>query len=177
MSTLVPLPPPPPDPPVLPSTPIGRAEVDRKLAGVRALAKLLDAAVTIPGTKITVGLDALIGLLPVVGDLTSMLASGYMLTTAAKLGVSKGVLARMLVNIGADAAVGSVPVVGDLLDVAWRANTRNAKLLEQAVHDPASAGRTSWWVVAGMLAGVVAITAAGIALTVVVAGMLLSGPG
>jgi hypothetical protein len=177
MSTLVPLPTPPPDPPVGEYIPRERAEVDRALAGVRLLAKLLDSVFTIPGTKFRVGLDPLLGLIPVGGDLVGMLVSGYILAVAARLGVSKAVLARMLLNVGADAVAGSVPVVGDVFDAAWRANSKNAALLEQAVADPRGTGRSSGWVVAGVVAAVVAITAGGLALAVVLANALWGAVG
>ena len=166
MGTLVPIPPPPPGPPAGEYIPREEAAVPPEVAAVRALAKLLDSAVAIPGTNFRVGLDALIGLIPVVGDLAGLLSSGFILAVAARAGVPKAVLARMLLNVGADAAVGAVPVVGDVLDVAWRANTRNAALLEQALADPRRAGRSSWWVVAGAVAGVLILTAGGIALSV-----------
>lgn len=177
MSTLVPVPTPTPDPPAGEYIPRERAEVDRALAGVRLLAKLLDSAFTIPGTKFRVGLDPLLGLIPVVGDLAGMLAGSYILAVAARMGVSKAVLARMLVNIGADAVAGSVPVVGDVLDAAWRANVKNAALLEQAVADPRGTGRSSGWVVAGVVAAVVAITAGGFALAVVLARLIWDAVG
>ncbi len=177
MSTLVPIPPPPPDQPVGEYIPRELVGAHRDLENVRALAKLLDSAVEIPGTKFRIGLDVLIGLFPVVGDVIAMAIGGYIVTTAARLGVPKAVLARMLLNIGTDAAAGSVPLVGDVLDAAWRANVKNARLLEQAVVDPKRAGRSSTWVVVGMVAAVVAIAAAGIALTVVLAKLLWNALG
>jgi hypothetical protein len=177
MSTIVPAPVPPPDQPIGEYIPREQVRVQQDLANVRALAKLLDSAVEIPGTNFKIGLDALIGLLPGVGDLIAMAIGSYIVTTAARLGVPKAVLGRMLLNIGADTAVGSVPVVGDVLDAAWRANSKNAALLEEALADPQRVGRSSAWVVAGMLTAVVAITAAGIALTVVLAKWLWTAVG
>jgi hypothetical protein len=172
MSTLVPIPPSSPDQPVGELITREQVSVQQDLANVRALAKLLDSAVEIPGIGFKIGLDALIGLLPGVGDLISMAIGSYIVTTAARLGVPKAVLGRMLLNIGADTAAGSVPVVGDVLDAAWRANSKNAALLEQALADPKGTGRASAWVVAGMVTAVVAIGAAGIALAVVLAKLL-----
>jgi hypothetical protein len=173
MSTPFPIPsPPPPDQPVGEYIPRELAEVQQELARVRALARILDSAFEIPGTRFKVGLDPVIGLFPVVGDLISMAIGGYILTTAARLGVPKAVLTRMLLNLGTDVAAGSVPLVGDVLDAAWRANSKNARLLEQALADPKRAGRSSRWVVFGMLAAVVLITAAGIALAVVLTRLL-----
>ena len=110
MSILVPSPSPPPGPPAGEYIPREQVVVQRDLANVRALAKLLDSAVAIPGTNFRIGLDALIGLIPVAGDLTGMLVGGYILAVAARHGVPKPVLARMLLNIGGDALAGSVPL-------------------------------------------------------------------
>lgn len=179
MSTLVPNPSPPlpPDQPVGEYIPREQVHLQQDLTNVRALATLLDSAVTIPGTNFKVGLDALIGLIPGFGDLIGMVVGGYIVTTAARLGVPKAVLTRMVLNIGTDAVAGSVPVVGDVLDAAWKANTRNVALLEQAIADPRRTGRASGWVVAGMLAAIVGITAAGIALTVVLVKLVWNAVG
>src|SRR5687767_8986818 len=99
---------------------------------VRQLARLLDSAVRIPGTNIRVGLDALLGLIPGIGDAIGAALSGYIVLAAAKLGLPKSVLARMVLNLGIDTAVGAVPILGDLFDVAFRANTRNIALIDSA---------------------------------------------
>jgi hypothetical protein len=88
----------------------------------RFLGWLLDSAIEIPGTKFRVGLDPIIGLIPVVGDAVAFLVGSYILTTAVRNGVPRVVLARMLSNIGIDTLLGAVPFVGDLFDAAWRAN-------------------------------------------------------
>jgi Domain of unknown function (DUF4112) len=133
---------------------------------VRHLAWLLDAAFEIPGTKFRVGLDPLVGLIPVVGDLIGMLIGGYIIMLAARLGVPRAVLGRMLINVAADTVLGAVPVAGDVLDAAWKANLKNARLLDQALNDPKAAGRSSMWIL--ILTGVLvlAIGVGGILLTV-----------
>ncbi len=161
-------------PVVIPATepqPVGEY-IPHELANVRALAKVLDSAFEIPGTKFRIGLDALIGLIPGVGDLISMAIGGYIVTTAAKLGVPKPVLGRMLVNIGADAVAGAVPVVGDVLDAAWRANSKNVRLLEQALAEPKRAARSSTWVLVGLATAVTVIGVGGIALAIWLAMLL-----
>lgn len=135
-------------------------------ARVRALARVLDSAVRIPGTRITLGLDALVGLVPGVGDLAGAAMSGYIVLAAARLGVPPSVLARMLLNLGVDTLVGSVPLLGDLFDVGFRANTRNAALMELHVAAPVQAKRSSRLAVAAVVAGVVVLAAVGIGLTV-----------
>lgn len=121
---------------------------------VRKLARLLDAAVRIPGTNIRVGLDALLGLVPGVGDAVGAALSGYIIVAAARLGLPKSVIARMLVNLGVDTVVGAVPVVGDLFDIAFRANTRNVALIESAMNEPRRTRVQSRWLVAGVVAAI-----------------------
>src|SRR5215216_3254920 len=86
-------------------------------ARVRALARLLDAAVRVPGTNVRVGLDALIGLIPGVGDVAGVAFYGYIILAAARLGVPVPVVLRMLLNVATDTVVGAVPLVGDIFDV------------------------------------------------------------
>jgi hypothetical protein len=99
------------------------------------IAWLMDRALTIPGTKISVGLDALLGLLPVGGDvLTGFVQAGLVLVALRHYRVPKSVAARMMANVLLDIAVGSIPLVGDLFDVGFKANTRNVRLLEPYGH-------------------------------------------
>jgi hypothetical protein len=129
---------------------------------VKAAAKLMDSAFVIPGTNRKIGLDAIIGLLPGIGDAIGALVSGYIITTAAQLGVSRVVLARMMMNTAIDTVVGIVPLVGDLFDAAWKANVKNAALLEQAVKDPRRAKRSSAGVLALLVGAIVLLTVGGI---------------
>ena len=95
------------------------------------LAKLMDSQFRIPGTNIKFGLDALIGLVPGMGDLTTFIISGMILSILAKNGASGFVLARMTLNIILDALIGSIPILGDIFDVGFRANERNLKLMRE----------------------------------------------
>jgi hypothetical protein len=105
------------------------ASVDRAAVGrMRFVARALDDSVRIPGTDVRIGLDPLLGLLPVAGDVASGVLSLYVVAESARLGVSYRALVRMLVHIAIDVAGGSIPVVGDLFDAAWKANTRNVAL-------------------------------------------------
>jgi hypothetical protein len=105
-------------------------EAQERHLRLRRLAWLLDYSISIPGTRITFGVDALIGLIPVVGDFIGAILSTYILSEAARLGAPKSVLLRMAANIGAESLLGVVPFVGDLFDAAWKANRRNVRLLE-----------------------------------------------
>ncbi len=95
------------------------------------IAWLMDRAIRIPGTKITLGLDAILGLLPLGGDvLTGFVQAMLVLVALRTYRVPKHVAARMVGNVLLDVAVGTIPVLGDLFDVAFKANTANLKLLE-----------------------------------------------
>jgi hypothetical protein len=100
--------------------------------GLERVAWLMDRAITIPGTKITVGLDALLGLLPVGGDvLTGIVQSAVVLTALYHYRVPRAVAARMATNVLLDITLGAVPFLGDVFDVFFKANTRNLALLKQ----------------------------------------------
>lgn len=94
------------------------------------LSRLLDTAWRIPGTNIRFGLDATLGLVPVLGDAAGAVLSLYILAEARRLGIPGTVMARMLGNIALDSMVGSVPLLGSVFDVAYRANRRNLRLLQ-----------------------------------------------
>ena len=106
--------------------PLSRQE---RIARLDALANLFDAAFVIPGTQIRLGLDALIGLVPGIGDAITTMMSLYIVNEARALGAPRLLVARMVANVALDGVVGAVPLVGDVFDVAWRANRRNIALL------------------------------------------------
>ncbi len=121
----------------------GRAErivypPNPRLERVRFLARLLDSCFILPGGY-RIGIDPILGLLPGIGDVIGAGLSLYMVREAAKLGISKWVVLRMLGNVGLEALIGVIPVLGDLFDAAFKANVRNLRLLE--LHY--SPGRTS----------------------------------
>lgn len=105
--------------------------VDRlvRLRRMRGLARLMDTALRIPGTRFSFGADSVIGLVPGVGDFAGAVISLYIVNEARRLGVPNDKLFKMLVNIGFDAAAGSVPLVGDLFDVYFKSNRRNLDLV------------------------------------------------
>lgn len=110
---------------------------------LRDLARLLDEAIRIPGTNIRIGLDALLGLLPGGGDVAGGLLSGLIILQAARDGAPATVLGRMLGNVALDVVAGAVPLLGDIFDVAWRANSRNIRLLQSWRERPVSTTRSS----------------------------------
>lgn len=101
------------------------------LGHMRALAKLLDDSIPLPGTNYKIGLDAIIGLIPGFGDATGTLLSSYIVLKAAQLGVSVSTLIRMTMNVLIEGVVGSVPFFGDVFDAVWKANMRNISLVER----------------------------------------------
>jgi hypothetical protein len=103
----------------------------RGLDALRRWARIFDSAFRIPGTRITFGLDPILGLIPGLGDVASPVFSLFFLWHGLRLGVPKVVLARMVFNVLIDAAVGAVPLVGDVFDFGWKANAWNLALLER----------------------------------------------
>jgi len=95
------------------------------------LAGLLDDAFHIPGTKLRFGLDAIIGLIPGVGDMLSSVASFIIIFAAWQRGLPQVTIARMVANVAVDTIVGAMPLVGDLFDLAWKANRMNMRLLQR----------------------------------------------
>ncbi len=108
----------------------------RERQRLERLSWVLDNLIPIPGLRARIGLDALIGLLPGVGDTLGALLSSYILAEAARLGAPKSVLLKMSFNIALDALVGAVPVVGDFFDFVWKANQRNVELLADYLDHP-----------------------------------------
>ena len=102
------------------------------LEGLERLAWLMDRAFKIPGTPIRVGLDAIIGLLPVGGDfITGLIQAGIVVVAMVRYRVPKPIAARMAANVLLDVAIGSIPLVGDVFDAFFKANTKNLRLLTQ----------------------------------------------
>ena len=108
-----------------------RAEVEAALARITAVAKLMDSLFAIPGTRIRLGVDSLLGLVPVVGDLAAQAVAAYLIWEARQLGVPKLTMWRMIGNSLIDTVVGAVPLVGDAFDIAFRANMKNLRLLQR----------------------------------------------
>ncbi len=131
-----------------------------ELRRARAIAHLLDNLIPIPGTSWRVGLDPLLGFLPGVGDWMGWAASLHLLVSAARAGADAATLLRMAGNLVLDAVAGTIPVLGDAFDLAWKANDRNLRLLEDVVHDPAHTRRASRWTVGAVIGGTVALLGA-----------------
>ena len=103
----------------------------QRLERLRRVAQLYDAGIRIPGTRFTIGLDPLIGLIPGLGDLIGAGVALWIVAEAAHFGVSGFVLLRMGLNIAIDTLGGAIPVASDLFDALWKANLKNVRLLER----------------------------------------------
>lgn len=98
---------------------------------IARLTKLMDKQFSIPGTNFRFGLDGLLGLIPGMGDVSTFAVSCYLLTLMAKNGASGYVMARMILNVLIDAIIGSIPFIGDIFDFAFKANSRNMRLMQE----------------------------------------------
>ena len=101
------------------------------VARLDALAKLFDTAFILPGTNIRFGVEAVMRLVPGIGDAAASALSCYLLYEAHRLDVPRHVFARMVANVAIEGVVGAVPFIGDLFDVGFRANRRNVKILQE----------------------------------------------
>jgi hypothetical protein len=113
------------------ANPFGDLTHEQRLARLDAIAKLLDVAFVLPGTNIRYGVDGIVRLIPVVGDLLASAFSLWLVREARALGAPWHITARMLANVALEGTVGMVPVAGDAFDVMFRANMRNMRILRQ----------------------------------------------
>jgi hypothetical protein len=98
---------------------------------VEALEQLLERSFHIPGTKVPIGLDSIVGLVPVLGDVVTAAMGAYMVWEARNLGMSKWHLMRMAANVGVDTVLGAIPLAGDLFDFVWRSNSKNLRIIKK----------------------------------------------
>jgi hypothetical protein len=130
------------------------------LDALRRWAVLLDSAFRIPGTRIRFGLDAIIGLIPGVGDISTPAFAGLLLLQAVRMRLPIVIQARMVLNAALDMLLGLVPILGDLVDVGWKANLRNLALLERHARPGVAPARGDYvfvWICLALLA-LIAIT-------------------
>ena len=103
------------------------------LRKIRKIAKLLDTAIGIPGTKFRIGLDPILGLIPGGGDLITAGISAYMIYLATSFGLERKELNKMIANIAIETTIGFVPIAGDIFDAYFKANIRNLEILENHI--------------------------------------------
>lgn len=133
---------------------------ERTLRRLDTLGYVLDNSIPVPGTGRRFGLDAVIGLVPGVGDATGALLSAYIVVQAARLGAPASSLVRMLLNVGVEALAGAIPFAGDLFDAWFKANARNVALLRSEIERPGSTRRSSTAVVVAVVLALVLILGA-----------------
>jgi hypothetical protein len=133
---------------------VGRSRAERFQDAERRIgriSRLMDELVPIPGTSQRIGLDPVLGLVPVAGDLVSAIAGGWIILEAVRFGIPGVVLLRMIWNTAVDLAVGAIPILGDLFDVAFRSNARNLGLFRRHALDPAASTTEHWSFLAGLV--------------------------
>ena len=135
----------------LPSNPVA-------LDALRRWAVLLDSAFRIPGTRIRFGLDAIVGLIPGLGDISTPAFAGLLLLQGVRMRLPLVVQARMVLNAALDMLIGMVPIIGDLVDIGWKANLRNLSLLERHARAGVRPARGDY-VFVGVWLGLLAIIA------------------
>ena len=108
-----------------------RVREERALARLTLIARVMDAAVTIPGVNVRLGVDAALGLVPAVGDMLAGAVAAFIVFEARRLGAPPVLVARMVANVVLDTVVGAVPFLGDAFDVGFKANLRNVELLRR----------------------------------------------
>ncbi len=118
------------------------AEHAERLERLHRLANTMDNLFRVPGTRIGVGLDGIVGLIPGIGDALALAPAGYIVASAAHMGVPRRILVRMGINVGIDTIIGAIPLIGDIFDIGWKGNRRNVALLRKHFEREA-ASRTS----------------------------------
>ena len=120
--------------------PLTSFDADERLRWVERVAHLMDSQFRLPGTRFRFGLDPLLGLVPIVGDLSSTAVSVALLLTMLRHGASGTVVVRMALNIFIDTIVGGIPIIGNVFDFAYKSNERNVALLRRHYADGRHAG-------------------------------------
>jgi hypothetical protein len=148
----------------------------RQLA--RVLSQWSDTVFEIPGLGWRFGLDPLIGLIPVAGDLATAVLSLYILALAAESRVPRSTLLRMGLNVAIDYVLGAVPLLGNIFDFAWKANHRNMQLLERSLATPADQRRKQsiwdWALLVGVIVGLASLFIASLVVALLIAGWIIS---
>lgn len=133
------------------AAPMNPAERQR-LQRLDNLAELLDESIRIPGIGYRIGYDALMGLIPGIGDLVGLMFGTYIVLESARFRVPRTTLLRMIANVLLEAAVGTIPLIGDIFDATYKSNVRNLRLLRTRLSAPESAPKSDRWFFALLIA-------------------------
>ena len=137
---------------------------EERIIRLKRLSERLDETFTIPGTDYKIGIESIIGAIPIVGDLIGGVISTYIMYSGIKMGASPRVITQMAVNITIYFAVGSIPIVGDLFDFVWKANKKNVKLIEKVTLLNEETNKINYLITATLIVGLVAIVLAVLAI-------------
>lgn len=110
-----------------------KEDIESRVQAIEQLAELMDSQFRLPGTKMRIGVDTLVGLIPGIGDTISLSIAGYIVFQSARLGVGTQRLMQMMINIFVDWLIGLIPIIGDFFDIGWKGNLKNAALLRDYV--------------------------------------------
>ena len=124
---------------------------EEKLLRLKLLSERLDELTKIPGTNQKVGIDAIIGVIPILGDFIGAVFSTYIMYSGIKMGVSSKVVTKMAANIAIEFMIGWIPVIGDIFDVLWKANKRNVELIENATAEKQVNEKLNYLIVASLI--------------------------
>jgi len=131
--------------------------IEERIIRLKRLSERLDETFTVPGTDYKIGIESIIGAIPLVGDLIGGILSTYIMYSGIKMGASPRIIAQMAANIAIDFAIGSIPIVGDLFDFVWKANKKNVKLIEEVSVLNEETNKINYLIVATLIVGLLAI--------------------
>lgn len=124
---------------------------EEKLLRLKLLSERLDDSIKIPGTNQKIGIDAIVGIIPILGDFIGIIFSTYIMYSGIKMGVSSKIVKKMATNIAIDFIIGSIPIIGDVFDALWKANKRNVELIEEATIENQENYRLNYLIMASLI--------------------------
>ena len=124
---------------------------EEKLLRLKLLSERLDNSIKIPGTNQKIGIDAIVGIIPILGDFIGAIFSTYILYSGIKMGVSSKIVKKMATNIAIEFIIGSIPIIGDIFDALWKANKRNVELIEEATVENQENYRLNYLIMASLI--------------------------
>lgn len=124
---------------------------EEKLLRLKLLSERLDDSIKIPGTNQKIGIDAIVGIIPILGDFIGVIFSTYIMYSGIKMGVSSKIVKKMAANIAIEFIIGSIPIIGDIFDALWKANKRNVELIEEATIENQENYRLNYLIMASLI--------------------------
>jgi len=131
--------------------------IEERVIRLKRLSERLDETFTIPGTDYKIGIESIIGVIPLIGDLIGGIISTYIMYSGIKIGVSPRIIAQMAANIAIDFTIGSIPIIGDIFDFIWKANKKNVELIEETTLRNEEHNKINYLIIATLIVGLVAI--------------------